>query len=40
MAMNSIADPNHEKWIECPQCGEEFDARLYLGDCPECGTHQ
>ena len=28
---------NHEIWHECEHCGEEYDARLWMGCCPHCG---
>ncbi len=28
---------SHEIWVECPRCHTEFDARLWMGECPKCG---
>lgn len=28
---------NHELWHECEHCGAEYDLRLWMGVCPECG---
>lgn len=28
---------NHCIDVTCPVCGEEYDARLWMGSCPKCG---
>lgn len=27
---------NHEIWVVCPQCGCEYDARIWGDTCPNC----
>lgn len=29
---------NHEVWVTCPHCHQDFDARLYWLTCPNCGA--
>lgn len=29
---------NHEMWHNCAFCGGQFDRRLYIDQCPYCGT--
>lgn len=29
---------NHEIWVVCPQCGCEYDARIWGDTCPNCAS--
>lgn len=33
-----VKQANHEMWHNCAFCGGEFDRRLYIDQCPYCGT--
>lgn len=34
-----MSQRNHEIFVTCPQCGEEFDLRKDWPTCPYCGNN-
>ncbi|MBQ6083009.1 MAG: hypothetical protein IJK92_01470 [Bacteroidales bacterium] len=31
---------NHEVWAVCPDCGTEYDRRVWGSECPECARRK